>query len=104
MENNWRIVAKDGNPEKAGVYPCIVIYPVWNGEQDTGIRRATLTSRFFGDAEKYSGWIMSDQPETGLVWTEESGSVLDERVYAWREMELPKDLELPEGVEWDMDV
>lgn len=46
---------------------------------------------------------MIDQPDIGLVWTEQTGSFPNEQVYAWLEIsktELPK---LPEGLKYDDD-
>jgi len=98
---DWNIVAKDGNPEKSGIYLCVLIHPIWDGDTDTGVRKAEVSSRYFGDAKKYSGWVMDDQPDTGLVWTEQSGSILGESVYAWMKRPKPEVPELPDGVIWE---
>ncbi len=113
---DWKYVAKDGNPEKEGVYDCVLIWEERKAKdpgkegvltddnfESTGRVLAFFDSRYFGPAEKYEGWIMKDQPNEGLVWTEECGSYSGERVYAWLPARLYPDIELPEGVEWKDD-
>ena len=80
---NWKTVAKDGKP--------------------TGKQLATRDSRWFGDAAKAGcgEWAMKDQPDYGLVWTEETGSYSNERVYAWLPQRDYPGIDLPEGVQWD---
>ena len=107
---DWKIVEKDGNPTKADTYYCIVIHPeVFRDEKanewvETGKLIAERDTRFFADLEQtpdLKSWAMENQPDTGLVWTEQTGSHLGEYVYAWLpnvDEELP---ELPEGVEYD---
>jgi len=99
QEIKWNYVEKDGNPKEAGIYLVIIIYPEHFYGTDTGRKIAEVGTREFADAKKYgSVWRMDDQPETGLVWMEETGSVSGEYVYAWAPVELTKDM-LPEGVE-----
>lgn len=93
MKEEWKIVEKDGNPDTEGLYDVVLI--VSEG------KLAVRETRYFGDAAEYHGWIMDDQPEEGLVWTEETGSYPGERVYAWLPAREYPDIELPEGVEWD---
>ena len=91
----WRIVSRDGNPDRKGTYEVLLIYEL------DGKKLAETNIRDFGQAEEAAGWIMADQPREGLVWEEQSGSIDGESVYAWIPMhEFPTD-ELPEGVEWD---
>ena len=50
-------------------------------------------------AEGLTDWTMVDEPNDVLVWTEETGSMPNERVWAWAEMEeTPFPDRLPEGV------
>ena len=102
MKDKWRYVSKDGNPEKEGVYLTVLVFEEWRDGKPTGRRVATIDSGFFGNAEArgLQEWAMIDQPEHGLVWTEENGSGMNERVLCW----LPNDqseVELPEGVVWE---
>ena len=112
--NDWKIVAKEGNPEKEGVYDVILIYEETKyvgpeGEHricderwiKTGKRYAVRDSRWFGMARENDGWIMNDQPKKGLVWHEESGSYPSESVYAWLPLRDYPDISLPEGVDWE---
>ena len=99
--NKWRIVSEDGNPETVGTYFVILIQPEWNGEEDTGIRHGCLGTRDFMNAEDAEGWVMEDQPDEGLVWTEQSGSIVGESVYAWLELEKTELPKVPDGVIWD---
>lgn len=99
---DWKFVEKDGNPIAEGNYDVILIYNGWDAEKQkpNGELFATRDTRWFGDAAKSVGWVMNDQPVEGLVWTEETGSYPNERVYAWLpEREYP-DVVLPEGVTW----
>ena len=90
---NWQYVAKDGNPAKEGEYWVTLIYP-WNGNM-----MASVASRYFEDAKNAGAWKMKDQPDEGLVWSEECGSIDGEYVYAWMPIEEVEISELPEGVE-----
>ena len=95
----WKYVDKDGNPAKEGVYFVTLIYSEMGDEEVPGHMVAEVDTRYFGDAEKYAGWIMKDQPNTGLVWTKEMGSAEDEVVWAWAELEeAPFPERLPDGV------
>ncbi len=93
----WKIVSRDGNPKVEGIYNVVLLFPRNTDDKDSE-KAAILTTRYFGDAADYKSWVMKDQPDTGLVWTEESGSYLNESVYAWMEMEDLTFPELPEGV------
>ena len=106
----WNYVDKDGNPKKAGRYWVTLIYPEVKNVGEDGQKHeptckmiAEVGSRDFMDITNvYRGtdWRMCDQPETGLVWTEEIGSSEKETVWAWAEMEeIPFPERLPEGVE-----
>ena len=90
---DWKYIDKDGNPEKEGVYWVVLLY------ENFGKTIAEVDTRYFGEAEKNEGWIMEGQPDTGLVWTEETGSYEGERVWAWAEIGRPQFPErLPENV------
>ena len=113
---NWKIVSKDGNPEKEGLYDCVLIHEemklknpsMLNTDQEewipTGKVFAICDERLFGSAEINKDWIMEGQPNKGLAWIKQSGSYSNETVYAW----LPKrefpDIELPTGVEWSNEI
>lgn len=115
MESNWKIVANDGNPEKEGIYDCVLIHEkktlkdmtkLNTNEEEwipTGEMYAVRESRWFGPARPDDSWIMKDQPKEGLVWHEECGSYMDEYVYAWLPMRDYPEIELPDGVEWEAD-
>lgn len=100
MNTGWHIVSEDGNPLVEGLFLAIVIYPEWDGGKDTGKRHACIDVRAFMDAKEAEGWIMDDQPEEGLVWTEQTGSIKGESVYAWLELDRDDMPELPEEVTW----
>ena len=109
---NWKIVAKDGNPTEEGVYDTILIhddaYMENPNEQDASKQRwvktkktyAVQESRWYGEATKDDGWLMDGQPKEGLAWHEECGSYGGEWVYAWLPKKEHPNVELPEGVEW----
>lgn len=101
MMNDWRIVSEVGNPTEPGEYPCVLIYDEWVDGEPTGRKLAMIDDRYFGDAEEFEGWIMNDQPETGLVWTEQTGSCINESVYAWMPFAEYKRIPLPNGVIWE---
>lgn len=112
---DWKIVACDGNPEKEGIYDCVLIHEkkelkdpaaLNTGNEEwisTGKLYAVRDSRWFGPAKPNDGWLMKGQPKEGLAWHEESGSYMDEYVYAWLPQRKVPDIQLPEGVEWDED-
>ena len=84
LRTNWKYVHKDGNPEHMGEYFCMLVSPTeYEGKT---IPFFEYDTRYFGEAEKYEGWIMDGQPDNGLVWTEGIGSALGEKVYAWHEL------------------
>jgi hypothetical protein len=101
----WNYVDRHGNPDKEGEYDVILIYDesryigdnIW---EPTGKKFAVRETRYFGDASKFEGWVMKDQPEEGLAWSEECGSYMNERVYAWYPPREFPDVELPDDVEW----
>lgn len=101
MSKNWRYVAKDGNPPEEGVYWTTLIYDEYRNGKPTGRKVASVNSRYFGDItndKQLAGWKMDGEPDTGLVWTMESGSAMSERVWAWMPMEEIEIAELPDGV------
>ena len=79
----------------------MLIYDEWINGEPTGRKLATIEDRYFGEAEKFNGWIMADQPKTGLVWTEQTGSMPNEIVYAWMPFVKYKRIPLPDGVLWE---
>ena len=102
---NWKFVETDGNPTEEGTYVVILIYNGWDKEKQKPNDElfATRDTRWFGDAVKAGceGWVMKDQPDHGLVWTEETGSSPNERVYAWLPKSNYPDIVLPDGVKWE---
>ena len=101
MMDDWRLVSEVGNPKEPGEYPCVLIFDEWYNGEPTGRKLATIDDRYFGEAERFSGWIMKDQPKKGLVWTEQTGSWPNERVYAWMPFAEYKRIPLPDGVTWE---
>lgn len=103
--SKW-IYSADGRPDKEGIYWCVLLYDEWEDGKRTGRKRATVDTRYFGDIadDVARTWVMDNEPETGLVWTEETGSYDHEQVWAWRptlmDDPLCKDIKLPYGVEW----
>ena len=101
-KKKWHYVETDGNPKEPGEYWVTLIHPEWKDGKKTGKEVAETASRYFADLEEdpqCKDWIMHDQPDTGLAWTEETGSTLGERVYAWMPMEDIDIAELPDGIE-----
>lgn len=102
----WNYIEKDGNPTKEGLYWVTLIYPevkkiegTLNDFEETGKVYANVETRYFGDAKEANGWVMENQPETGLVWEEQVGSHAHERVHAWISIEsVDLIANLPEGV------
>lgn len=90
-ENGWRY----DRPTVESEYLCILIFPEFKDGEKTGKTQAAIGVRWFGDDQD---WAMDDEPEEGLVWTSQTGSFGEEKVFAWRE--LPAIDKLPEGVEW----
>lgn len=103
MKKQWNYVEKDGNPKEPGTYWVTLIYPAWEFEGGkTEKKLAEVTLRYFADLDKepeLRGWVMNDEPESGLAWTEESGSIKGEKVYAWMPLCDIKIADLPAGVE-----
>ena len=97
----WNYIEEVGNPKKAGVYHVVLIHPEYKNGKATGRMVASADTRLFDKAEEFPGWIMKDQPDTGLVWLEESGSFLDERVHAWMKLPAISTVKLPNGVVLD---
>ena len=95
----WHYIDTEGNPQKAGVYWTALIFPEIRDGKDTGRTMVNVETRYFGDAMESKGWIMQDQPEEGLVWTEQSFSWDREKVWAWAELsETPFPERIPDGV------
>ena len=101
---DWCLTAKDGNPDKPGIYYVIVIRSGWDKEkkQLTDERFAELTTRMLDEYNPSDDYrVMKDQPQEGLVWYEEIGVGAYESVYAWLPMnDDTSKVALPEGVKW----
>lgn len=83
-QTEWKYVEKDGNPKEMGTYYCLVVGSLlYNGKT---IPHYEYDTRWFGEGETAQAWKMDGQPDSGLVWTEQSGSMEGEQVYAWREL------------------
>ena len=83
-QTEWKYVEKDGNPKEMGTYYCLVVAPSeHNGKT---IPYYEYDQRWFGEGETAQAWMMDGQPDSGLVWTEQTGSMKGEQVYAWREL------------------
>lgn len=83
-QTEWKYVEKDGNPKEMGTYYCLVVAPSeYNGKT---IPYYEYDQRWFGEGETAQAWKMEGQPDSGLVWTEQTGSMEGEQVYAWREL------------------
>lgn len=101
VQPEWCLTAKDGNPDEAGNYYVIVIYPECRPDHDLSKRYAELTTRYCNEYNPDDGWVMKGQPDHGMVWYEDSGSSPNEYVYAWLPVcPVKDDIELPKGVEW----
>lgn len=108
----WHYMNKEGRPKQKGVYLVTLIFNGWDKEKQepNNEKFAMIDTRYLCDAkaEDLTDWVMGDEPEEGLVWTEETGSMVNERVWAWAEIEF-NDFEetpfpdiLPAGVEkWE---
>lgn len=94
---NWRIVSRDGNPEKSGTYMTVLIH------EENGQRYAVVETRYYANLDEepdLKGWAMTGQPDHGLAWLEETGSYKDEAVYAWRELAPIATPPIPGDVIW----
>ena len=83
------------------MYWVTIIYPEWENGKKTGKIVAEVVTRYFTDLDKepdLKAWKMEGEPENGLAWTEETGSVHSEKVYAWMPMEDIQIAKLPKGV------
>ncbi len=103
---NWKYVEKDGNPAEAGMYWVTLLYDECYTEGDsqevkfTGKKYAAVETRYFGDITndpELAGWAMAGEPNTGLVWTEETGSHFGEKGWARMPIGAVSIAELPEG-------
>lgn len=102
MKKQWNYVEKDGNPKKPGLYWVTLIFPERKGGKKTGKLLAEVASRYYADLDKepgLKGWTMDGEPDSGLAWTEECGSISGEKVYAWMPIESVEIAKLPKGVE-----
>ena len=101
-KKKWRYVKTDGNPKEPGEYLVTLIHPEWENGKKTGREVAEVAKRYFADLDEDPecvNWIMVGEPDEGLVWTEDTGSAMYERVYAWMPIEDIGIAELPDGVE-----
>ena len=97
--NKWHIVSEDGNPKTAGQYFVIVFYHPWEfGAPVEDKLCGCVDVRDFMDAKQAQNWVMDDQPDEGLVWTEQTGSCAGESVYAWLELDEAELPVIPENV------
>ena len=103
---SWKYVEKDGNPAVAGTYWVTLLYDECYTEGDsqeikfTGKKYAAVETRYVGDITNdpvLAGWAMAGEPNTGLVWTEETGSHFGEKVWAWIPIGAVSIADLPEG-------
>ena len=102
--SKWNYVNKNGNPKEAGKYLCILLWNVYEDGEPTEKVEAFVDCRYFVDLEAMPDevdWIMDDQPEEGLAWISQTGSMSGERVWAWMPIEEIDTAELPEGTEVD---
>ena len=101
----WHYSDKE-RPTREGVYWCVLIHDEYMDSKPTGRKLAELETRWYGTVEDdvSRSWVMDGEPETGLVWTEETGSWMHERVYAWKptlkDDPSVREIKLPDGVEW----
>lgn len=103
-EKKWNYVETDGNPKEPGLYWTTLIHPEWKDGKKTGKEIAETATRYFANLDTdpdMKDWTMDGEPSTGLAWTEETGSAMHEKVYAWMPMEnVGIDIaKLPDGVE-----
>lgn len=88
---NWHYMDTDGRPKKEGLYWVTLIFSGWDREKQepNNEKFVMVDTRYFCDAkaEDLTDWTMVDEPNDGLVWTEETGSMPNERVWAWAEIE-----------------
>lgn len=101
-KKKWHYVETDGNPKEPGEYWVTLIHPEWKDGKRTGRNVAEVTQRYFADLDenpdcKYLK--MDGEPDEGLAWIEDPGSIMFEKVYAWMPIEDVDIAELPEGVE-----
>ena len=85
----WNIGTR---PEREGEYWAVLI-----AERCAGQKAATIETRYFGIPFD-RGWVMDNEPEDGLAWHIECGSLEGERVYAWAPLEESPFPELPDDV------
>lgn len=87
----WHYMNKEGRPKKKGVYWVTLIFNGWDKEKQepNNEKFAMIDTRYLcnAQAEGLTEWVMDGEPKEGLVWTEETGSMLNERVWAWAEIE-----------------
>jgi len=99
----WHYMDTEGRPKEKGIYWVTLIFSGWDREKQepNNERFVTVETRYLGDSD--SGWIMEGEPAEGYVWTEEIGSMPNERVWAWAKMEeTPFPDRLPDGVKkWE---
>lgn len=98
----WR--PADERPTEEGVYWCVLLHDEYKDYKPTGRKLADIETRCFGVVDGVDrSWVMDGEPETGLVWKEETGSWTGEKVWMWKPMlddDLSEDVKLPDGYEW----
>lgn len=87
MKTKWKYVEKDGHPKEMGDYYCLLVAMIERDGED--VIHFEYATRYFADLDvrpDLKPWIMDGEYDSGLAWTEESGSLEGERVYAWHEL------------------
>lgn len=109
----WKIVEKDGNPTKEGMYFVILTAPNVESHgmnpdgtykmEYLGGRTAAIDARYYAKGPaRGDSWIMCDQDENApFYWTEQTGSSFEETVYAWLDIAPEEIPPLPEGVVYE---
>ena len=80
-------------PTEAGEYFVYLEFEEYKNGQPTGRKEREIDIRHFGTC--YS-WKMDGEPDEGLVWEEQTGSSMGEKVLAWMKMPKEPDIEIPE--------
>ena len=93
MKSEWKYTKTDGRPKEMNRYYCVLVSLV-EREEGERIPHIKYDTRFYADLDKLSDResfvTMKGEPDSGLAWVEDAGSIEGERVYAWHE--LPEQL------------
>lgn len=103
LKMNWHYMDTEGRPKKAGTYWVTLIFDTWGNKKEASKNKKStmIDTRYFCDAkaENLLSWVMNNEPKEGLVWTQKSGSMPNEQVYAWAEIEeIPFPERLPNNI------